>query len=326
MCLISVIVPVYNAGEFLRPCLESIAAQTHRELEVLLVENASTDDSRRVCMDFCTQDPRFICLPQSQNLGIAGARGAGAAQARGDYVAFVDGDDLIHPQMLEALLGAVRASGLSLGCCRFSPFPSGTQPENGAIPAQWESMPSPRHLRALLLDQRVDYSMCNKLYAAELLHPRQFRIDVVYNEDLMTNWGLLQKASGLVFVNFVGYHYRQHHSSVTHKPMQAAFITDQAKVARRILDDSIGTPFAPVAQAFYYDKLLYLYSMILRQSNAADFEPLRLSLLKEIRGGLGRLLGLGELSARMKLAALGTVFGGQLYAQVCRRMLTDRQN
>lgn len=326
MSLISVIVPVYNAGEFLLPCLESIAAQTHTQLEVLLVENASADNSRQVCMEFCARDSRFVCITQEQNLGSAGARGLGVAHAKGEHIAFVDGDDLLHPQMLEALLHAMQTSGQPLACCRFAPFFPRTVPENAAVPAQWEVLEPPRHLRALLLDHRVDYSLCNKLYAAQLLRPQQFSTPVAHNEDLLINWRALQSATGMVFLDFVGYHYRQHDASISHRPLQPAFITDQAKVAQSILADAQGTDLAAAAQAFYEEKLLYLYSMILRQSDAAAFEALRRPLRDEIRRELRHTLSCPELSARMKLVALATVFGGPLYAQACRRMLKDRQH
>ena len=326
MPLISVIVPVYNAGAYLEPCLASIATQTHPALQVLLVDNASADGSSEVCMQFCRKDPRFVYLPQQSNLGAAGARGVGVAHAEGDYISFVDGDDLIHPQMLETLLRAAEESAQPVSCCRFAPFAADGTPENGPVPDTWQTMGAPGHLQALLQDKRVDYSLCNKLYARSLLTPGQFDTEVRYNEDLLINWLALQSASGLAFADFVGYHYRQHPASSSHRPMQPAFITDQAKVARTILQQAQGTALEPIAQAFAYEKLLYLYSMILRQSNAADFEPLRRPLLKQIRSGLGAGLRCPALGSKMKIIALATSWGGPVYAWACRKLLTDRQS
>ena len=325
MALISVIVPIYNAGEYLLPCLESIAAQTHRQLEVLLVENASTDSSRRTCADFCARDPRFRLLPQSQNLGAAGARALGAAQAQGSCLAFVDGDDLLHPCFLEALVRALEGSGQPISCCRYAPFAADTLPSSGPVPEDWQILAAPEHLRALLQDQRVDYSLCNKLYRAGALTPQDLQSDVATNEDLLANWRCMRRAGGLAFVDLVGYHYRQHPASASHRPLCSGFLTNQLQVAQTILDQSAGTDLAPVAQAFYYEKLLYLYSMILRQSNADAFSGLRRQLLGSIRSQLTAALRCPALSARMKGIALLSAFGGPVYAALCRRLLTDRQ-
>ncbi len=325
MPLISVVVPVYNAGPYLRPCLESIAAQTHKNIQVLLVENASSDQSEQVCRDFCARDSRFHLYAQTDNLGAAGARAQGAALAEGEYLAFVDGDDLIHPQMLEAMLHAMEESGLPVSCCRYAPFFSDELLQEDPVPNSWTALHSPAHLQALLRDQRVDYSLCNKLYRRSVMLPEHLLSDVTTNEDLLANWRAFQTASGLAFVDFVGYHYRQHSASASHRPLRPAFITDQLRVAELLVRQAQGGTLAPVVQAFYYEKLLYLYSMILRQSNAADFDSLRRSLLKCIRGELAAALRCRPLSFKMKLVALASAFGGPLYARLCRRILTDRQ-
>ena len=323
---ISVIVPVYNAGAYLAPCLQSIAAQTCTDLEVLLVENAGSDQSGQVCAAFARQDSRFRFLPQQVNRGAAGARAVGVSLASGEYLAFVDGDDLIHPQLLQTLLDAAEGSGLPVSCCRYAPFAAEETPAEGPVCAGWQALAAPDHLTALLEDKRVDYSMCNKLYRAGVLRPEHFDGSIIQNEDLLTNWLALRDAPGLAFADFVGYHYRQHPASSSHRPLQPGAITGQWQVARRILEDSRGTALAAKAQAFYYDKLVYLYSMIVRQSNAAAFEPLRQKLYRAIRAELCPLLRCPGLDRRMKLAALATVCGGPVYAALCRRLLTDRQN
>ena len=93
--LITVIVLVYNAGDYLGPCLESISRQTMTDFELLLVDNGSTDGSGEACDAFALAEPRCRVIHQ-ENLGIIGGRGAGVRAARGEYLAFVDSDDLLH--------------------------------------------------------------------------------------------------------------------------------------------------------------------------------------------------------------------------------------
>lgn len=112
--LISVIVPVYNVAEYLPPCIESIAAQTHRNLEIILVDDGSTDPSGRICDDYSRRDSRIVVVHQP-NGGLSAARNAGLRVARGEFIGFVDGDDYIHPQMYGVLLSALTATD-----CAFS--------------------------------------------------------------------------------------------------------------------------------------------------------------------------------------------------------------
>ena len=93
---ISVIVPVYNAGSHLRHCLESIQRQTHAVLEIIVVDDGSTDDSSAIIESFTIHDPRFIVVRQD-NAGVSSARNAGLTLATGDYVSFIDADDWLEP-------------------------------------------------------------------------------------------------------------------------------------------------------------------------------------------------------------------------------------
>ena len=101
--LISVIVPVYNAERYLADCLESLIRQTHRELEILVIDDGSTDGSAALCERFAGQDGR-IRLLRKENSGVSSARNLGLDEAQGEYVAFVDADDWILPEMLETQL------------------------------------------------------------------------------------------------------------------------------------------------------------------------------------------------------------------------------
>ena len=100
--MISVIVPIYNVEEYLPACIESILNQTYRDLEILLIDDGSTDNSGKICDEYAEKDKRCIVIHQ-QNKGSSGARNTGLDNAKGEYISFIDGDDYIHPQMLEIL-------------------------------------------------------------------------------------------------------------------------------------------------------------------------------------------------------------------------------
>lgn len=100
--LISIIVPVYNAEIYLATCIESILQQTYTNLEILLIDDGSTDASARICDNYAVCDKR-IKVFHKDNQGIASARNIGLFHARGTYIAFCDDDDYMHPNMLEYL-------------------------------------------------------------------------------------------------------------------------------------------------------------------------------------------------------------------------------
>lgn len=101
--LISVIVPVYNVEEYLEECLDSIKYQTHKNIEVILVNDGSTDGSKEICELYCKNDSRFKLINQV-NQGLSEARNVGLQESVGEYIFFVDSDDVIKVDILETLL------------------------------------------------------------------------------------------------------------------------------------------------------------------------------------------------------------------------------
>lgn len=116
--LVSVLVPVYNAERDLLRCLRSIAAMAYREIEVLMLDDGSTDGSAAICMAMAAEDPRFRYVPCAHG-GVSRTRNRGLAEARGTYVQFVDADDLVHPAFLTRMLAATRTDERTLVICDF---------------------------------------------------------------------------------------------------------------------------------------------------------------------------------------------------------------
>ena len=94
--LVSIIVPVYNAQKGLSRCLESICSQTYQELEIIVLNDGSTDDSLAICEQFRAKDPRLVVVDK-ENEGVSRTRNAGLALAQGDYIQFADSDELQNP-------------------------------------------------------------------------------------------------------------------------------------------------------------------------------------------------------------------------------------
>lgn len=325
--LAAVVVPVYNAADWLPACLGAIAAQTMPDFRCYLIDDGSSDESGELCERIAAGDDRFFVLHQAQ-CGVSAARTAGLRAALADgvsWVAFCDADDLYHPEFLRTLIGAARSTGLKAACCRYDSF-TDTVPENAPVPEEAQRLLAPVHLDALLHDHGVDYSLCNKVYAAETLEPADFDNGFAFNEDLLANWQIFSKLEGCAFVDFAGYHYRQHAASASHRPLAPASIDEQRRAAIYIRQHA-APDMQESADAFYYEKLVYLASMILRREDADAYRIQLGELCVGIRAGLKdkRLGRNARLPRSIRIAAFATVHCTALWAAVCRRLLKDRR-
>lgn len=119
--MVSIIVPVYNTEKYLRRCIESILKQTYKDFEVILVDDGSTDDSGKMCDDYAAKNSNLRVL-HSKNEGPSAARNRGREASIGEYITFVDSDDVISPDYLEVLHNLVEKYDAEISCCEFNFF------------------------------------------------------------------------------------------------------------------------------------------------------------------------------------------------------------
>jgi len=110
--LVSVIIPIYNVAGYLRKCLPTVLGQTYQNLEILLIDDGSTDDSLKICQEYAEKDSRVKVFHQ-ENRGVSFARNSGIDNSSGRYLAFVDGDDILAPFYIERLMGAIDGKVMS---------------------------------------------------------------------------------------------------------------------------------------------------------------------------------------------------------------------
>ena len=123
--LVSIIIPVYNTAKFLPRCLNSVQNQTYKNLEIILINDGSTDNSLTIAEDYAKKDPRIKIITQ-KNQGLSAARNTGLKNATGDFITFVDSDDEIKSEMIEELLDAIETTSANIAACSFSEsFPNG---------------------------------------------------------------------------------------------------------------------------------------------------------------------------------------------------------
>lgn len=214
---ISIIVPVYNTERYLPKCLDSIAAQTFTDFEVLMIDDGSTDGSREVCERYSRSDSRFVTIHQS-NQGVSGSRNNGLKQARGNYIAFVDSDDYVHPQMLELLYKAIRQGEYDLSVARYLSVNVGTEIEIQRIIEFHSQELSAEDILCKLFGKSgedIQYIVVwNKLYDRRLLANICFSALKV-SEDWLFNTEVFSKVHKVIEIDCKLYYYLQRSMSAS---------------------------------------------------------------------------------------------------------------
>lgn len=234
--LVSVIVPLYNVEAYLPACLDSLRAQTHRDFEVILVDDGSGDGSGAICDAYAAKDERFCVLHQA-NAGVAAARNAGLDRARGSHISFVDSDDEVSPRFLETLLaadadvaqcgfaterGGLAGAGAPAGGQALGGAPAPAANREGHARAAGQAAPVPAFermsgrdaSRALQLDGTGTWGVLwNKLYRASLFEGVRFPAGRQH-EDEFAVWRTLWAAGGVAVCEEPLYFYRQRPGSI----------------------------------------------------------------------------------------------------------------
>lgn len=210
--LISIIVPIYNVESFLPECLDSIAAQTYRNWECILVDDGSPDGSLAICEKYITADPRFK-LVRRPNGGISAARNTGLEVAAGRYITFIDSDDSARPEMLHTMYDLILehdADVVESGFCRT--FVGGSH--DVPLVKEITLLDGPQTARELLRGKLIPCYMWNKLFKREVI-VANFAEKRNYEDMLaMSHW--LKNIGKMVITPEILYNYRQRANSIVH--------------------------------------------------------------------------------------------------------------
>lgn len=234
---ISVVVPAYNAGPWLGACLDSLLAQTYPNLEIIVVNDGSTDNTGAVLAEYADKNSNIVAINQ-ENGGVTAARLRGVSAASGDWIVFCDGDDLVDKRMYEVLLKNALSHQAEISHCGFRvDYPDGRQAlmhGSGLVKVQDRQTA----LRDLLEERIVEPSLCSKLFRKELFAGLEEKMDktVKNNEDMLMNFFLFSRAEKAVFEDVCLYHYRIHPGSASRRRLDKHLIYDPIRVRQIILD------------------------------------------------------------------------------------------
>lgn len=226
--LISVIVPVYNVEKYLKKCVDSILKQTYKELEIILVDDESKDNSGKICDEYAKEYENIITI-HKKNAGLGMARNTGMENMHGEYVVFIDSDDYIDDSFIEDLYNAVRDNKVDFckaGFTRVDDMENeilqkveyntevfvGNEAKKSMIPRMIGSAPDKK--------DSIEMAACAVLYKTKHIIDNKLRFPSereLISEDLIFNIDYLQYSNGACVINNTGYKYRYNMSSLTKK-------------------------------------------------------------------------------------------------------------
>lgn len=247
---------------FLPKCLDSILSQTYRDLQVVLIDDGSKDNTFAVGQQYAQKDSRIEAYHQ-ENQGVAATRNNLLDKVKGDYVLFVDSDDWIEPDMVEFLVTKAMGNQAEVTMC-------GMVINDTPVKKEYtESLLSQEEcVRAFLFHNELKGSLCNKLFATSLLHNVRFHCGISYGEDALFCWHFFQNAKKIVMTDRQLYHYRMNDTSISHQSFGDNKLTGHLTWSTITEETSkCWPPFLHIAQARWGMEDMYL----LRQAGQSNY-------------------------------------------------------
>lgn len=216
---ISIIVPVYNSEKYLPSCLDSLITQTYKNIEIIVVDDGSTDSSANIINDFALKDSRIKKISQ-KNEGAFIARNKGIALSTGDYVMFVDSDDWIDINTIDILVNYIKKYNADLIKFNFLLEPSKIKNPVSSLTKNSEifiNSDNKKIVYDMLLDSYRFNNLCNEIIRRELCTTCQINKHLNMGEDFLLNCYIVTNAKNILMIDEALYHYRENPNSSTHK-------------------------------------------------------------------------------------------------------------
>lgn len=224
---ISVIVPIYNVGRYLRQCIESIRNQTYKNIEIILINGDSSDNSGEICDEYAKTDMRIRVI-HKRNEGVSESRNAGLSIARGKYISFCDGDDVMAPNELQVLFDNLHSTHSDLSCCGFVRFNESVPMWNTEVHEIKEFSDKDDMLKTVISNKIYAGFLWNKLFKSELLkekYPLRFKKDIAVLEDEVFVLSYLQRCKKICLTEMKLYGYRINPSGVMNQSYSEKTVT-----------------------------------------------------------------------------------------------------
>ena len=318
--MISVIVPAYNLESYIARTLDSILAQTYSDIEVIVIDDGSRDGTGAIIDSYEERFPEKIYACHIPNGGVTHARLTGIGMAKGEWIGFVDGDDVIEPDMYERLLRNAQLHHAQISHCGYQ-----MRFEDGRVhyfhnTGRLVLQDKETGLRDLLEGSMIEPGLCNKLFHKNLLHSlfheREIPVDIKNNEDLLMNYYLFSAADISVFEDWCPYYYIVREGSASRAKLSNHRIYDPIRVKEIIRKDAPNWIWKE-AQSAYLNTCINTYHVLMsaEESYTAELKCVR-NLLKREKDSFSMLGKKRRIMARLIIGV--PIIYRLIYRAYCR--------
>lgn len=271
--MVSVIVPIYNTEQYLKKCIDSILGQSYDKLEIILVNDGSTDGSLAKCKEYEASDSRIMVVDKN-NGGLSSARNAGLEVCNGDYITFVDSDDYLEKDAIEVLIKTANQCCADIVSMKLRPVDKNYEPLINYTNDYTYDKVSGRDYLIGIFERKKSCSICDKLFSAKIWEDRRFELNTLNEDFLLLSRMLLDINCVVVEINYYGYNYYTRSFSISRSGFSES-ICDAVYNSRKILEyipkkDGSLIPFAGAYAAYQARTALALMSMTDFKNNS-DF-------------------------------------------------------
>ena len=222
--MISIIVPIFNVEKYIEKCVNSLLRQTYKNIEVILINDGSTDNTPSICLELRKRDNRIRYI-STENKGVSHARNEGLLIAEGEFITFVDADDYVEPNMYEEIIKNMKESSADIGICGYDYGNSIEEKDLGI-----EIFNRDDAIKNLFYDNSYRGFLWNKVYKKEVLYDVEQKIKLFNEklkimEDLVYNYDAFEKINKVVYNHKRFYHYIQRETSVLNTEFSKARLT-----------------------------------------------------------------------------------------------------
>ena len=234
--LISVIIPVYNVEKYIEQCIKSVVNQTYKNIEILLVNDGSTDKSGEICSEYAKKDNR-IKVVYTENLGVSNARNIGLDEAKGEYLTFIDADDYVDERYIEQLYTQCKNTNSDISITGTIDFKDEDNKIKHKPPYYTKTLNKEAAIKEMLNEKYYVGVVWGKMYKKQLWDEIRFNLNTRIAEDLEVLYYILKKAT-LVSVDTTKllYHYRIRNGSVVNQKYNKDF-ENEVNIVDKIRED-----------------------------------------------------------------------------------------
>jgi len=275
--LISIIIPIYNVKKYLARCLDSVLQQTHPNLEIILINDGSTDGSDIICEEYKQKDPRIIVV-HKENGGVSSARNLGLDIASGEWIGFVDSDDYVEPDMMNLMLSAAISSKKDISICAHTKHHPNRVSEERVFKQVPLSMDKEQAIGCVMSLDFFEGYLCTKVFRRNVIFHKEcagFDVDIHFSEDTLFVISALLESNGCCYVPKPLYHHclRPDCATLTYNKKRLTELDAWTQIAVRL--DLFSHKLATIARIRHFDAATYLMYLAAKEKDFNTIKQLK---------------------------------------------------